>query len=314
MNNFPTVSIIIPNYNRGIMLAEAVESCLDQKNVRVEVIVVDDGSTDGSPDLLSEKFPMVKIFKQHHRGACAARNRGIQEATGQFIKFLDSDDKLVPDILSEQIECFKNFKADVVYGDFEMFGNLKDPRVGGKPYRVTGQVDNAVNALLGDWWCAPFCYLYKKEAIAKQFWDEDLECLQDFDFILQFALRGKKFVYHKGVVGYYRIHEGQITGSSAYRYAVNRCKILHNVLKEYPELTNKQKFLIAQGFWTAARIFYRTDLIKFYETGALIRNLSPGFYPKLWEPLPVRMLTGILGIENAEKVLGFRRYILNRFR
>ncbi|MCP4351384.1 MAG: glycosyltransferase [Desulfobacterales bacterium] len=294
------------------MLTEAVESCLDQKNVSLEVIIVDDGSTDGSVDSLAY-IPNIKIIKQSHLGACAARNRGIHEAKGQFIKFLDSDDKLVPNILSIQTAHLIKSQADVVYGDFEMFGNLGDPRVAGLPHRVTGCVDDPVDALLGDWWCAPFCYMYRREAIGSQRWTEDLECLQDFDFILSFALRGKKFVYQPGITGFYRMHQNQITGNSAYRYAVNRCKILERILDKAANsntLTDNRKFLIAHGFWTAARTFYRSDKKRFHEAVAKVHSLIPRFWPEFWGIWPVRTLTGLMGIERAELLLSLGRKVL----
>ncbi len=312
---YPTVSIIIPTYNRTETLADAVESCITQDGVQTDVIVVDDGSTDGSVEALTATYPEARIFRQDHRGACVARNRGIQEAKGQFVKFLDSDDKLAPNVLSAQVRYIEQSEADVVYGDFEMFGNLEDTRVGGIPCRITGEVDNPVDALLGDWWCAPFCYMYKRESIDEQRWTEDLECLQDFDFILCFALRGKRFAYTPGIAGYYRIHGGQITNSSAHRYAVNRCKILTRTLENLTcdgKLTSNRKFLLAHGFWTAARVFYRTDKELFHETVAKVYKLAPRFWPELWGTWPVLALTGILGIERTEKILSLRRKILGK--
>jgi glycosyltransferase involved in cell wall biosynthesis len=311
------VSVIIPNYNRGSMLFEAVQSCLAQDGVNVEVIVVDDGSTDDSASQLQTRFPEVVVLRQTHRGGCAARNLGLLKATGDFIKFLDSDDILASNVLASQIAQWRATGADVVYGDFEMFGNLRDARVGGLAHRRTGEVDDPVDSLLGDWWCAPFCYLYTRESIGNQTWDVGLDCLQDFDFILRFAMRGKRFSYKPGVVGFYRIHGGQITNYSAVRYAVNRCVILENAIQKLLSSKNLTKFrrhLIANGFWSAARAFYGCGSDIFDKTCRMIKLLEPNFRPTMWAPWYVKIMTGISGIRRAEAFLHWARPILRKLR
>ena len=314
MNNNPIVSIIIPTYNRRLTLIEAVDSCLLQEGVTVEIIVVDDGSTDGTMEALQARDPRVRIFQQEHRGACAARNLGLSEARGRFIKFLDSDDRLAAGILATQINALKESGAHIIYGDFEICGNPKDPRIGGLPLRMTGSVEDPVNALLEGWWCANFSYLYRRESINDIRWSEELECLQDFDFSLKAAIKGNRFLYCSGVTGYYRMHEKQITSGSAYRYAVNRCRIMERAL-EYlrgtGSLTEERKYLIAHGYWTAARVFFRADYPRFVNAVARIKDLAPKFRPRFWAPWPVRALTRLVGIEKAERLLALRRTLLS---
>jgi glycosyltransferase involved in cell wall biosynthesis len=100
------VSIIIPTYNRGWIIKEAVDSVLAQDYKDFELIVVDDGSTDHTSDVLDSYRDDIKIYYQKNKGVSAARNRGIAEASGKFIAFLDSDDLWLPQKLSRQIEFF----------------------------------------------------------------------------------------------------------------------------------------------------------------------------------------------------------------
>ena len=94
-------SVIIPTYNRRGMVGRAIDSVLRQTGVgTVEVIVVDDGSTDGTVQFIQETYKEVRIFEQPHRGAPAARNCGIRHAKGEFIALLDSDDELTPKSLA----------------------------------------------------------------------------------------------------------------------------------------------------------------------------------------------------------------------
>jgi glycosyltransferase involved in cell wall biosynthesis len=102
----PQVSVIIPTYNRGWIIKEAIDSVLAQDYTELELIVVDDGSTDHTSDVLDSYRDVIKVFSQKNKGVSAARNRGIAEASGKFIAFLDSDDLWLSQKLSVQIEFF----------------------------------------------------------------------------------------------------------------------------------------------------------------------------------------------------------------
>lgn len=102
----PTVSCIIPVYNGERFLAEGIESLLAQTRPPDEIIVVDDGSTDGSADVARSFGDRVRYVHQENAGPAAARNRGIREATGDFISFLDADDLWEPTKLERQLRRF----------------------------------------------------------------------------------------------------------------------------------------------------------------------------------------------------------------
>ena len=97
------VSVVIPTYNRATELPSAIESVLGQTYPSVEVIIVDDGSTDGTEALIQTRFPRVRYLRQSNRGPAAARNAGIKAASGPYIAFLDSDDRWMPQKLERQI-------------------------------------------------------------------------------------------------------------------------------------------------------------------------------------------------------------------
>ncbi len=90
------VSVIIPVYNRAKPVTRAIDSVLKQTRPPLEIIVVDDGSTDETPDVLRQYGSKIKIIRQAHRGVSAARNRGIRSSRGQWIALLDSDDEWLP--------------------------------------------------------------------------------------------------------------------------------------------------------------------------------------------------------------------------
>ena len=106
--NRPLVSVIIPTYNRGRYLPEAIDSVLAQTYTPIEVIIVDDGSTDDTATLLAGYGNRIDVLRQPNRGVSAARNSGIRKAAGEYIALLDSDDCWKPQKVAAQIAYFKS--------------------------------------------------------------------------------------------------------------------------------------------------------------------------------------------------------------
>jgi len=103
----PLVSVIIPAYNKASTIASTVESVLKQTFQNFEIIVVDDGSTDGTKEKVLSLGDRIRFFQQERGGVSAARNRGIQEARGEFVSFLDGDDLWMPRKLELQMNCLE---------------------------------------------------------------------------------------------------------------------------------------------------------------------------------------------------------------
>jgi glycosyltransferase involved in cell wall biosynthesis len=123
----PRISVVIPTYNAAAVVVEAVESALVQTLPPAEVIVVDDGSTDDTPERLARFGPPVRVIRQPNGGVSAARNRGLAEAAGDLIAFLDADDVWHPDKLRRQAEAFARRP------DLGLLGTLTVPWPGAFP-------------------------------------------------------------------------------------------------------------------------------------------------------------------------------------
>jgi glycosyltransferase involved in cell wall biosynthesis len=104
MNHCPTISVIIPCYNGAGFLSEAIESVLAQRYPDLETIVVDDGSTDNSLAIAAQ-YPEIRSISQRNAGVAAARNTGLRYSAGEYIVFLDQDDRLLPDALESNLNC-----------------------------------------------------------------------------------------------------------------------------------------------------------------------------------------------------------------
>lgn len=120
------ISVIIPTYNRANYIAECINTVLNQTYNDFEIIVVDDGSTDNTQEVLKPYMNKIKYIYQKNNGAANARNTGIKNAKGNYIAWLDSDDRWLPFKLELQMEVFKRLSSvGLVFSDFSCFTNDK---------------------------------------------------------------------------------------------------------------------------------------------------------------------------------------------
>ena len=203
------VSVIMPCFNAGRWIREAIESCLAQSHGEVEVIVIDDGSTDESLSVLQQYSGLVRWETGPHRGGNHARNRGLRLARGEYVQYLDADDMLLADKLADQIRWLRETAADVVYGDLRVQTHLPDRTIRvehGGAFR-DGRVPalDVVEALLEHGPTCPAAFLFRRAAILSAGdWDEELRCGQDRAFLLNVALSGARFAYAAGECAVYR--------------------------------------------------------------------------------------------------------------
>src|SRR3989338_2429905 len=102
--SMPSVSVVIPTYNRAVRVKNAIDSVLSQTAADYEIVVVDDGSTDGTADIIHSTYgSKVILIEQENKGVSAARNTGVRAARGDLIAFLDNDDRWMPEKLQTQL-------------------------------------------------------------------------------------------------------------------------------------------------------------------------------------------------------------------
>ena len=123
------VSVIIPTYNCGKYVVDAIESVLKQTYGHIEIVVIDDGSTDDTRSILDPYFDRIRYIYQENKGLANARNKGIREAKGEYIAFLDADDRWLSGKIELQIKCFKKLSdIQMVFTNFSAFneaGNIE---------------------------------------------------------------------------------------------------------------------------------------------------------------------------------------------
>jgi GT2 family glycosyltransferase len=205
-------SVIIPTYNRAELLPHTIESVLAQTYSDVEIIVVDDGSTDGTRAALLPYSSRITYIYQDNRGRSAARNVGIEHAQGQYLAFLDSDDLFLPIKLKCQVAYLqKHPEVDLVYGDGYVMDEAGVLSSLGRFLTRTDGADRLafLRRLLRSNLFPPNTALVRRSALdsARPF-DEAMGALEDWDLWIRLALRGCTLQFDDRKVAIYRRHSG----------------------------------------------------------------------------------------------------------
>ena len=213
------ISIIIPNYNGAKFLREAIDSALDQQGVELEVIVVDDGSTDDSRAILESYGGRIRPYFQKNKGASTARNVGLKMAEGDYVKFLDADDWLIPDALSIEFQAAESYQDSerpiIVFGDaLECREGQQSPWQGHRV--VAGEALSLIDLVDATMLTTLPLHLTKALRAVDGF-DTKIPSGEDFDLSFRLHLSGARFVYQPGPSFVYRQHaEGERVSTSQY--------------------------------------------------------------------------------------------------
>lgn len=221
------VSIVITSYNKAIYLEQAVESVLMQSYSNIECIIVDDGSTDNTEQIVQEliaSYPQIKYFVKPNGGISSARNFGCSKATGEWIQFLDADDWIHEDKIRNQLECLQKFadKQVFTYSDYERVYVDKDNQIIKLISHEIGHLSKAelINRLLV---CPDYladssfpllqqAMLFKKTIFNKYQFNETLKACEDRELMINLLMNDNIFyVYTPMIAAYYRKHAANLT-------------------------------------------------------------------------------------------------------
>jgi glycosyltransferase involved in cell wall biosynthesis len=312
---FPLVSVIVTAYNQAAMLRQTLESVLKQSYRPIECIVVDDGSTDHTPDVVSwfqsdSNFQFRYIF-QANQGVQNARNRGLGECRGDFIQFLDGDDLLAPGKLAAQIAHFASHEhndIDVIYGDAIILREQNANDIN-KSVIGLGPVEDMVVGLLNGKYNANFSYLCRRKAVDMSGpWNPELRINQDFEFFLKIACKGGHFEYVPGLTGTYRQHSaGRISSQSMLLRARATTSILRateELARTAGQLTPQRKRAFAEAYRNVSCWAFGLDQAVWRECIEHAVRVYPAYRARR---VFVRAVHRVLGIELGEAVIGHAR-------
>lgn len=211
----PLVSIIIPTFNRKAFVADAIKSCLAQTYRNCEIIVIDDGSSDGTGQSLKERFEQrIRYIYQENQGPGIARNRGIAAANGQFIHFLDADDQLHVEKIALGLKAFREYPdVSVIYTHYQQVASDGVTPVETGPFE--GYTDDVYCELLRQTGCRILTSssMFRSAALrAVGGFADDVEfrSAEDWDLFLRLALRYRFHGISDKLV-YRRVHDNMIS-------------------------------------------------------------------------------------------------------
>lgn len=182
------VSVVIPTYNRGWIIREAIDSVLNQDFKAFELIVVDDGSTDNTQGILYSYRDKIKVIRQENKGVSAARNKGIVSSSGTYIAFLDSDDLWLPGKLETQLEFFRNNPDALICQTEEIWvRNGRRVNPGKKHKKVSGFFfEKSLELCM----VSPSAVMMKRDLLNMSgLFDETLPACEDYDMWLRINCR-----------------------------------------------------------------------------------------------------------------------------
>ena len=313
--DFPLVSLIIPAYNSRAYICDAVDSCLAQTYPNCEVVVVDDGSTDATPDLLRTRYgDRIRLIQQANRGAAGARNTGVREARGEYVQFCDSDDRLLPEKVQAGWQLFQQMPEIALVYTFAKIVLPDD---------VTEVPLPDVELPSGDLFCLLLCgygnfvgtstVMVRRQAVLEVGgFDESLAVAEDWDLWLRLASRWPFGAINESLMIYRKrpgslqsddvdLAEGRLRVVQRARAYPRRAECLDD--QAYDEFEASRYHKLAMLYWEAGR---RADA-----RGALRAavDLDPGhavarrLYIRLSYVIPARLASRLIRVGTLLKSL-----------
>lgn len=290
----PEISVIIPSYNSEKHIAETIASILGQTFKDIELIVVDDGSTDRTPSIVSSFGAPVRLIEQANAGVCAARNRGLSEAQGHFICFMDHDDYWFPDKLARQIEAFKTRpEAGVVYSSFINWHAEEDGRFpppdSFELMETADEIDPEFSGwiyhlLLLDCWMLTSTAMFRTEALEKcGSFDEDLPFSEDWDLWLRMA-REYPMIKLQRPTTLYRQHKQQ--GNRVVRDVDYRSSLLTQAVEKWGFCSRDGRCIERRRFLDRLALYHARFALLHLHSDTGKRSIALRSFLKAWRCAP----------------------------
>lgn len=287
------VTVIMPCYNQANFLTKSIQSVIDQTYSNLEIIVVDDGSTDQTAQIVKDiiaKNPDYKIkylFKKHS-GPSETRNLGIKMAQGKYIQLLDGDDYLAKNKIKKQVDFFdKNNQIDVVYGSFRYeYLDKSAPKL--KSFVIDlGRAKDQLALLLANGGLMPIhCFLIRKEVFNRAGWfNIQRDALEDLDLWIRCVQKGVKFTFQEdNQASIYVLKNVSLSRNKLKMYS-NYAKILEDLnqtdLKEPHQALVNQKLTEVYMFLSIIESIHQDKLLKNKYYQLMLNQSSTKFQTKI---------------------------------
>ena len=282
----PRVSIITPTFNRADFIGTAVDSVLAQTFSDFELLIVDDGSTDETVSVLEPYLAdrRVRYFNQPNQGQSVARNRGLAEADGELVCFLDSDDAWLPDKLEQQVALMdRHPDVDIVHGDeIDIDEHGREVSRKNMP-RFSGMI---ARELLADNSVSINTVMVRKRCFEEMGgFSESRRVADDYDIWLRFSAR-YRFLYVSAFFGFYRVMSNQISSDKRARFESNE-RIVLDFVRDFPAALSSRdrRWGLSRFYCRKARYYARAGdkLVAWSAIGRALRYRPAD--PVVWRSL-----------------------------
>lgn len=316
-NKQPLISVIMACYNAASFVEEAVSSVLQQTYPHTEIIVVDDGSQDDSPDIVKRLAAVhpdrVRLKHLKHSGPYPARNLGLSHARGDYIAFLDADDWWREDCLEKLLTRLHDENADLAYCGWQ---NVGEHMLSPEPHIPPAyEKEDPVAAFLKSCpWPIHAALIRRPVLDAVEGFSERLFSSMDYDLWLRILAHTSNIVRVPEVLAYYRWHgKGQIS-ATRWKQVLNAVQVRHDFVTQHPD---KVKHLSADSLHTlvdgpvlneAYRTYWSRDLVNAQKL------FRAAFTRRIWQVkdlkyilpalLPTRLFQGIVGLASTSGETG----------
>ena len=321
-NNIATllVSVIIPAYNAEKYIGDTIQSVLNQTYRNVEIIVINDGSTDNTRQIIEMSFgnnPALQLINKANAGAGAARNTGYQNAKGVYIKFLDGDDLINPEMIEQQLSLVENDDC-IISAQWGRFNN-NDITTFNLNHENCWQTLPSKDWIISSWensqtMTNPGIFLIPKKLIEKAgLWDENLSLLDDTEYFTRTILASDEVIFSAESILYYRSgNAGNLSGQLSEAHAWSA----------YNAILKSTQYLLAVDNNFNTRLlsanFLQNLLYTIYPNFPKIQKIVEAEIKRLggskltWPASPLaKALQPILGWKAVKKLMQIKRMALN---
>lgn len=310
----PLVSVLMPCYNAQNYIGEALASVFGQTWPNVEVVIVDDGSTDNSINIARKiAGERCTLIEQPNRGAAHARNKALKHAAGSWCLFLDADDWLDPNFILDQLEAITVADADICFGNSVLVWP-HGRRVEKVSMPADSSIDFALSGVLADGWY-PLHALLWRTSFAHQIggWDTSLRRNQDGEFIARALLQRPRITASAGSRAIYRQHSGTRISSRIDHLSVeSNVRIIERLclaITPVQDMPLARRSLSRQAFELASEAYHLGYRDLGFRAEAIWQTLGPPY--QRTGSLLHRIGTRLMGLE-GKVVLAKRLHTFKR--
>lgn len=304
------VSILIPCFNAGPWVREAIQSALDQTHPHKEIVVVDDGSTDNSLEVILSFGDRIRVETGLNRGGNVARNRLVQLSQGEWLEFLDADDYLMPRKIEKQLALLKDRpNLDVIYSPTKQVY----PHNGTEYVTPIEDDDLFANYIRWANFSTTSLLLRKSAVESVGGWKEDQPVCQEHELILRLILAGKQFAMMPEALGINRMqYANSVSRRSPIKVLEHKTRLtdrMESHLRDRGELNDVRRLALAEARYRDARAAYPYD-----------RDFARQLASKAAEHVAITRCRGLnagykwafrlFGLDMAERLATWRRSLL----